>query len=284
MPSMNRYWRPCQWLALSLMTAAMAGCAPTAEREDIDLALASTMTTSSASTESTASAVPSRRVSKDQALPGYDFSRPSAKPPVTEEPNAATAVDSYITSRYKDKGLGVKSSKAQVEPEVDADDPDKYELKGPVRDSDQQGKASWYGEQFHGKRTASGERFDLNEMTAAHRNLPFGTRVCVRSAVTGKSVVVRINDRGPFAPGRVIDLSKAAAQELGMLGLGIKPVEIWHLGKKEAECPDLISASAARKRHPSSTNTAKAKTDKARATTRSVSVSSRKAAPSKHHK
>lgn len=284
MPSMNCYWRPCQWLVLSVMTAALAGCAPTTEREDIELALASTMTTSAASTEATASAAPSRRSSKESALPGYDFSRPSATKPAAQEPNTATVVDSYITSRYKDKGLGVKSSKAQTEPEVDADDPDKYELKGPMRDSDQQGKASWYGEQFHGKRTASGERFDLNELTAAHRNLPFGSRVCVRSAVTGKSVVVRINDRGPFAPGRVIDLSKAAAQELGMLGLGIKPVEIWHLGKGEEECPDRISASAARKRHPSSTQAAKAKTDKTRASTRAVSVSSRKAVPSKRQK
>jgi rare lipoprotein A len=100
------------------------------------------------------------------------------------------------------------------------------------------GVASWYGPQFHGRRTASGERFDRNEYTAAHRTLPFGSRVCVRSAITGKAVVVRINDRGPFSPGRVIDLSQAAAEELGMLGLGLKPVELWQLGDDEESCPE----------------------------------------------
>ena len=100
------------------------------------------------------------------------------------------------------------------------------------------GLASWYGGSLHGRRTASGERFDRGELTAAHRTLPFGARVCVRSLVNGKVVVVRVNDRGPFAPGRVIDLSQAAAQELGMVGLGIKPVEIWHMGPDDGSCPE----------------------------------------------
>ena len=110
----------------------------------------------------------------------------------------------------------------------------------PARESDQQGLASWYGPGLHGRRTASGERFDRYEFTAAHRTLPFGSRVCVRSTVTGKTVVVRINDRGPFAGGRVIDLSQAAAQELGMTGLGIKPVQLWLLGEDEDTCPDGV--------------------------------------------
>ena len=100
------------------------------------------------------------------------------------------------------------------------------------------GLASWYGGRFHGRRTASGERFDRGDLTAAHRTLPFGARVCVRSMVNGKVVVVRVNDRGPFAPGRVIDLSQAAAEELGMTGLGIKPVEIWRMGEEDDTCPD----------------------------------------------
>lgn len=83
----------------------------------------------------------------------------------------------------------------------------------------QSGKASWYGPGFHGKRTASGEVFNTNSMTAAHKTLPFGTRVKVTSRKTGKSVVVRINDRGPFVRGRIIDLSKASAKALGMAGL-----------------------------------------------------------------
>lgn len=84
----------------------------------------------------------------------------------------------------------------------------------------QSGKASWYGPGFHGKRTASGERFDTNELTAAHRTLPFGTRVRVVNKKTGQSVVVRINDRGPYAHGRVIDLSRASAQAIGISGVG----------------------------------------------------------------
>lgn len=84
----------------------------------------------------------------------------------------------------------------------------------------QSGKASWYGPGFHGKRTASGETFNTNELTAAHRTLPFGTRVKVVNKKTGRSVVVRINDRGPYAHGRVIDLSRASAQAIGISGVG----------------------------------------------------------------
>ncbi|WP_348682465.1 septal ring lytic transglycosylase RlpA family protein [Acidovorax soli] len=115
---------------------------------------------------------------------------------------------------------------------------------GPVRESDQQGLASWYGPRFHGRRTASGEIFNRRDFTAAHRSLPFGTRVCVRSQLTGRAVVVRINDRGPFSGNRVIDVSQAAAQELGMLGLGIKPVELWLLEEGESDCFQSLSGSA----------------------------------------
>jgi rare lipoprotein A len=84
----------------------------------------------------------------------------------------------------------------------------------------QTGAASWYGPGFHGKRTANGERFNTNALTAAHKTLPFGTQVRVKNERTGKSVVVRINDRGPYAHGRVIDLSKAAAAAVGISGVG----------------------------------------------------------------
>ncbi len=87
------------------------------------------------------------------------------------------------------------------------------------------GVASWYGREFAGHRTASGERFDPTEYTAAHRTLPFGSRVRVTNAA-GKSVVVRINDRGPFHGGRVIDLSQAAAAELGLVRSGSGRVEL----------------------------------------------------------
>lgn len=81
----------------------------------------------------------------------------------------------------------------------------------------QHGVASWYGDRFQSKRTANGERFNMNALTAAHPTLPFGTKLCAHSPATGKSVIVRINDRGPFVKDRIIDFSKAAAQALGIV-------------------------------------------------------------------
>jgi len=90
----------------------------------------------------------------------------------------------------------------------------------------EKGIASWYGGAFHGRRSASGEVFDQNAMTAAHRKLPFDTIVRVRNLRNGRAVVVRINDRGPFVRGRIIDLSREAARQLGMVRDGIVPVRI----------------------------------------------------------
>ncbi len=83
----------------------------------------------------------------------------------------------------------------------------------------QTGIASWYGPGFHGRRTANGERFNTRALTAAHKTLPFNTKVEVKNARTGRAVVVRINDRGPFVKGRVIDLSKKAAEVVGISGI-----------------------------------------------------------------
>ena len=85
----------------------------------------------------------------------------------------------------------------------------------------QDGAASFYGREHHGGPTSSGERFDMNAMTAAHRTAPLGSRLKVTNLKNGKSVVVRINDRGPFVRGRIIDLSRAAASELGFIGAEI---------------------------------------------------------------
>ncbi len=88
------------------------------------------------------------------------------------------------------------------------------------------GQASVYGRKFDGRRTASGERFDPSKLTAAHKTLPLGTRVRVRNLATGRSVVVRVNDRGRLAPGRIIDLSPAAARAIGMDTRGVARVEV----------------------------------------------------------
>ena len=88
------------------------------------------------------------------------------------------------------------------------------------------GIASYYGRKFHGRRTANGERFDMNAYTAAHKKLPFGSKVRVTNTRNGRSVVVRINDRGPFVRGRTIDLSRAAANEIGIISSGHGRVEL----------------------------------------------------------
>lgn len=93
------------------------------------------------------------------------------------------------------------------------------------------GKASWYGPKFHGRRTANGEIFNSSALTAAHRNLPFGTKVKVTNVRNGRSVIVRINDRGPFIKGRIIDVSAGAARKLNMIGSGVATVQLEILGR-----------------------------------------------------
>jgi peptidoglycan lytic transglycosylase len=88
------------------------------------------------------------------------------------------------------------------------------------------GIASWYGEKFDGNTTANGEIFDMNELTVAHRSLPFGARVKVTNLQNKRSLVLRVNDRGPFIPGRILDVSKAAAKRLGFKVAGLAVVEI----------------------------------------------------------
>jgi rare lipoprotein A len=94
----------------------------------------------------------------------------------------------------------------------------------------ERGMASWYGPGFHGNRTANGEQYDMHKLTAAHRTLPLGSIAHVRSTTTGKEVTVRINDRGPFAKGRVLDLSYAGARTLGMVGSGTDQIELRVVG------------------------------------------------------
>ena len=96
----------------------------------------------------------------------------------------------------------------------------------------QNGVASWYGPGFHGKKTANGETYDMHAMTAAHKELPFDTIVEVLNRDNGRRVKVRINDRGPFVAGRIIDLSRRAARKLDMIDLGVVTVEVKVVGCK----------------------------------------------------
>ena len=96
----------------------------------------------------------------------------------------------------------------------------------PIPGFTEEGKASWYGAQFHGKRTSNGEIYDMHKLTAAHRTLPFETVVKVTNLNNGKSTTVRITDRGPFVGNRIIDLSQAAAREIESTGSGVVPVRL----------------------------------------------------------
>ncbi|MBV5309884.1 septal ring lytic transglycosylase RlpA family protein [Chromatium okenii] len=89
----------------------------------------------------------------------------------------------------------------------------------------QKGMASYYHDRFHGRKTASGQRYNRNRFTAAHKTLPLGTKLEVTNTRNGRSIVVQVNDRGPFAKGRVLDLSREAASELGMLSRGVARIE-----------------------------------------------------------
>lgn len=110
------------------------------------------------------------------------------------------------------------------------------------------GSASWYGPGFHGRTTANGERFNMHDLTAAHKTLPFGTRVLVHNPRNGKQVVVRINDRGPYARGRVIDLSYAAAQAVGLKARGHGPVVLREAAPKASKVSRASKAPRTRQR------------------------------------
>lgn len=213
-------WR--RWCGLISMSMWLAACAPLPVANEVEDALA-TCRVPVGGGEGDTSTQPCPQPSTS-LQPLEPYVQPA--PPAPRRPRLPRAIPPPVPA---------------AEPETSSS-PSPYEL-SPPRESDQQGLASWYGPRFHGRRTASGERFDSQDLTAAHRTLAFGTRVCVRSSVTGKAVVVRINDRGPFSHNRVIDLSQGAAEALGMVGLGIKPVELWQLDKDEEECPEMFDES-----------------------------------------
>lgn len=130
----------------------------------------------------------------------------------------------------------VEPLEPEIDPLVPGDAVDLSTFDPPVERSEVlrnlgTGVASFYGRRFHGRLTANGERFDMGAMTAAHKTLPFGSLVRVTNPRNGRAVTVRINDRGPFVRGRTIDLSRAAAQRIGMIGQGHARVELELIGR-----------------------------------------------------
>jgi len=134
-----------------------------------------------------------------------------AQPAVVNDKSASLAVHREPAPEPTRKASMVRNRQAAEVAKEPADTP-----------SASYGIASYYS----GTRTASGEKFDGKELTAAHRTLPFGTRLLVTNVKTGRSVTVRVNDRGPFVPGRVVDVSHAAAEKLGMVGAGLAKVKV----------------------------------------------------------
>ncbi|QSN61324.1 MULTISPECIES: septal ring lytic transglycosylase RlpA family protein [unclassified Caballeronia] len=149
--------------------------------------------------------------------------------------NAPLAFDTNLSTVPADNA-NKSQSLSDAQPITDSPDVGTFEQKG---------KASWYGRWFHGRKTASGEKFDMNAMTAAHRTLPLASWVRVTNESNHKTVVVKINDRGPYVRGRVIDLSYAAAAALGMRGVGTQKVKIEGLTQQEARAAREQSQSLA---------------------------------------
>jgi rare lipoprotein A len=152
-------------------------------------------------------------------------STPAATPAPASPPKSRLA--DFMAKRFRkqiETPAPVVEPEVQAEPEAPVDE--KYKFTGEEARELERGHASWYGGQFHGRRTANGETYDKYALTAAHKTLPFGTIVRVRSLKLGREVDVRINDRGPFAPGRVIDVSQAAAEALGLMGAGVAEVSL----------------------------------------------------------
>jgi len=189
---------------------------------------------------------PARTMTRD----GYQGDRPVVQESKEEESDYSwgdsddDAADTHTrapknarTAR-KEIAPSVRSGGSSKQPEDDlAVDDSENEGEEPASREKfyQKGEASWYGRAFHGKFTASGERFDMNRLTAAHKTLPFGTLLEVKNLNNDKSVKVRVNDRGPYRGGRILDLSYAAARRLDMLGAGRSNVGITILKKGNDE-------------------------------------------------
>lgn len=139
----------------------------------------------------------------------------------------------------------------------------RYYTKDSSRNHIERGQASWYGKKFHGRKTSSGERYDMHQMTAAHKSLPLPTYALVTNLENGRRAVVKVNDRGPFVGSRIIDLSYAAAKRLDMVNAGTAQVEVRSVdprdhGKDARELLRLASADVGKQRSPARATTASA--------------------------
>ncbi|MFC2103301.1 septal ring lytic transglycosylase RlpA family protein [Bacteroidota bacterium] len=137
--------------------------------------------------------------------------------------------DSSVNQILEEEISEVSISNSSINPAIE------YKYLGTMR-------ASWYGPRFHGRLTANGEIYDQNAYTAAHKSMKFGTLLRVTNTRTNKSLIVRINDRGPYIPGRQLDLSMAAAEELGVISSGVKRLKVEEIFVKGMENP-IVNAN-----------------------------------------
>ncbi len=149
-------------------------------------------------------------------------------------------VSQIITGRPSSKLLILYLEGRQQDLEAHFINGKKYYPLWMVQGFVQKGRASWYGKQFHGRPTSSGERYNMYAKTAAHRTWPLGIYVKVVNLLNGRHTIVRINDRGPFVKGRIIDLSYSAAKDIGMIGPGVAPVKIAVMGKEVGTWPSPV--------------------------------------------
>ena len=211
---------PGQVVAVSLFGFVAAGCASSSPPER-STATSQVVDTSTAARTSPVVASPAVAAPPAAAPPATVASLPALAAPEGEQQPPSAVETSSDTS-----GPDVEASQPRLpDPQPAADDTPAGQdvAKGRRR----VGRCSFYGKAMHGRKTASGERYDRKELTAAHRRLPFGTRVEVTNLSNGKSVVVRVNDRGPFGnKRRIMDLSRAAARKLGMVDRGVTRCEL----------------------------------------------------------
>ncbi len=160
----------------------------------------------------------------------------SAVAPGGPAPSGASATTSVVASDAPDPA-SIPDAVPKQEPLSAYGNQPEYEAKGHTyhvlktsKGYDEEGIASWYGPKFQGRRTSSGETFDMNRMTAAHRTLPLPTYVEVTNLANGRKAIVRVNDRGPFKKGRLIDLSYVAAVKLGIVATGTAKVRVRAVG------------------------------------------------------
>ena len=179
---------------------------------------------------------------------------PVAKVVLPGEPSRLTVLARRFLDKFRRAPAPVVESAPPPVDEAGIDE--KYRLTGEAALELERGHASWYGGRFDGRPTASGETYDKYALTAAHRTLPFGTIVRVRSLALGREVDVRINDRGPFAPGRVIDLSQAAAEALGLMGAGVSEVSL-NVAESVQKAAEASDSKSGKSRTKSSSKSAK---------------------------